>query len=111
MIEITPGGDPASESADVLVVPVMADRTWGPGADWVAEELGDYLTGYLDDGEFKGKAGTSISVPTPDRPMGRPEHRSFTTDHADRNIEECEVGGNSVLSNQIPDTAQKTSTD
>ena len=67
MIEITAGGDPASESADVLVVPVLADRTWLPGADWLVEELGDYLTAYLDDEDFQGKPGTSLSVPTPDR--------------------------------------------
>lgn len=67
MIEISAGGDPGSEGADVLVVPVLADRTWGPGADWLAEELGDYLTGYLDDADFQGKAGSSVSVPTPDR--------------------------------------------
>ncbi len=67
MIEVTAGGDLVSESADVLVVPVFEGRTWGPGAEWVAEELGEYLTEYLDDGDFKGKAGSSLVVPTPDR--------------------------------------------
>ncbi len=67
MIEVTAGGDLASESADVLVLPVLADRAWGPGADWLAEELGDYLVDVLDDADFEGKAGTTASVPTRDR--------------------------------------------
>ena len=67
MIEVTAGGDLASEAADVLVLPVLADRSWGPGADWLAEELGDYLVDVLDDADFQGKAGTTASVPTRDR--------------------------------------------
>jgi leucyl aminopeptidase len=67
MIEIESGGPVAEESGDALVVPVMADLAWGPGADWVAEELGDWLTDYLEEIEFEGKAGTVASVPVRDQ--------------------------------------------
>ena len=67
MIEITAGGNLAAESAAALAVPVGAERSWGPGADWVVAELGEWLTDYLDDVDFTGKPGTAALVPTGDR--------------------------------------------
>ncbi len=67
MIEINAGGPVAEASADVLVVPVLGDRNWGPGADWVADQLGDFLTDYLDEIDFEGKPGAVASLPVRDR--------------------------------------------
>jgi len=67
MIEVKAGGPVGEASADVLVVPVLGGRNWGPGADWVAEQLGDYLTTHLDETDFQGKAGSVASVPVRDR--------------------------------------------
>ncbi|MDH3606949.1 MAG: leucyl aminopeptidase [Acidimicrobiia bacterium] len=67
MIEVKAGGPVGEASADVLVVPVLGGRNWGPGADWVADQLGDYLTTYLDEIDFQGKAGSVASVPVRDR--------------------------------------------
>ncbi|MGH8937362.1 MAG: leucyl aminopeptidase [Acidimicrobiia bacterium] len=55
MIDFSIGGPPSEESGETLAVPVFAGRRWGPGADWAAAELGDWLTGYLDDQDFSGK--------------------------------------------------------
>ncbi|MBT8203534.1 MAG: leucyl aminopeptidase [Acidimicrobiia bacterium] len=63
MIDITAAGGLAEASADALIVPVLGNRTWGPGADWVAEQLGDYLTDFLDELDFTGKAGAVAAVP------------------------------------------------
>ncbi len=70
MIEVTAGGVLASESADVLVVPVLDGRTWGPGADWVAEQLGDYLIQVLDDGDLLQRESGHIVLSTNTRPSG-----------------------------------------
>ncbi|MGI9647262.1 MAG: leucyl aminopeptidase [Acidimicrobiia bacterium] len=67
MIEIKAGGDLGEASGDVLVVPVLGERNWGPGTDWVAEELGEFLTDYLDELDFKGKPGAVASLPVRDR--------------------------------------------
>ena len=67
MIEIADGGALAEASGDVLIVPVLGGRTWGPGADWVAEELGEFLTDYLDELDFQGKSGSVASLPVRDR--------------------------------------------
>lgn len=67
MIEVVAGGPLTEADADVLVVPVLGGRSWGPGAEWVAEELGDYLTTYLDEIDFQGKPGSVASIPVQDR--------------------------------------------
>ena len=67
MIEIAAGAGIESTSADVLVVPVLGERNWGPGGDWVADELGDFLTDYLDELDFQGKPGSVASLPVRDQ--------------------------------------------
>jgi len=67
MIEIAAGGALDEAAGDVLVVPVLGERNWGPGADWVAEELGEFLTDYLDELDFKGKPGAVASLRVRDR--------------------------------------------
>jgi leucyl aminopeptidase len=67
MIDIVAGGELADAAADVLVVPVLGERNWGPGADWVADQLGDFLTDYLDEIDFSGKPGAVASIPVHDR--------------------------------------------
>ncbi len=57
MIEPIAGGPLDELTGAALAVPVLADRTWGPGADWAAERLGDWLADYLDDKDFQGKDG------------------------------------------------------
>jgi leucyl aminopeptidase len=67
MIEIEAGGAVTEAAGDVLIVPVLGERNWGPGADWVAEQLGDFLTDYLDEIDFQGKPGSVASLPVRDR--------------------------------------------
>ena len=58
------GGAPLEEaSGDLLAVPVFADLTYGPGAEFVATRLGDWLEGYFSSREFTGKTGQSVTVP------------------------------------------------
>ncbi|NNL70871.1 MAG: leucyl aminopeptidase [Acidimicrobiia bacterium] len=67
MTEIQAAPDLASATADVLVVPVLGERNWGPGGEWLAGELGDFLTDYLDELDFQGKPGSVASLPVRDR--------------------------------------------
>jgi len=64
MIEILAGRGLADESGEALAVPVFEDLVWGPGADWIAAELGEWLDGYLDEEDFHGKLGELVAVPT-----------------------------------------------
>ena len=68
MIEVVPGGALFEGDADLLVVPVFADVTWGPGAEAVAERCGPWLDDYLAAREFTGGAGDLVSVPGGDLP-------------------------------------------
>ena len=63
MTEIVPGGSLTEASGDLLAVPMFADRTYGPGAEAVANRLGDWLDGYLESQDFTGKAGQQVAVP------------------------------------------------
>ena len=45
MTEIVPGGAASASTADLLVVPVFAELTWGPGAESAADQLGPWLNG------------------------------------------------------------------
>ncbi len=72
MIEIEAGGSIGDVEADALAVPVTADRTHGPGADWVESQLGDWLSTYLDLREFSGKRGELVEIPG----SGRVPYRS-----------------------------------
>jgi leucyl aminopeptidase len=62
MIEFTAAGPVEDSDADAVVVPVFADRAWGPGAEAVAARLGDHLEGQFDAEEFKGKSGQAVAV-------------------------------------------------
>jgi leucyl aminopeptidase len=62
MIEVGAGPELADGSGDALVVPVFADLTWGPGAEWAAAALGDWVTDYLEAQEFSGKVGQTATL-------------------------------------------------
>ncbi len=64
MIEISAGTGLVDESGEALAVPVFEDLVWGPGADWAAAELGEWLDGYLEEEDFNGKHGELVAVPT-----------------------------------------------
>lgn len=63
MIEVVAGPGLEEVSGDLLVVPVFADRIWGPGAESIATALGDWVGGYFDGLDFTGKAGQVAAVP------------------------------------------------
>ncbi len=63
MTEIVPGAAIADSTADLLIVPVFAELTWGPGAESAAEQLGPWITGYLESREFTGASGQTAIVP------------------------------------------------
>ena len=70
MTEIVAGGAVSASTADLLIVPVFADLTWGPGAELVADELGPWLSGYLESREFSGAKGQLSVVPAGDLSFG-----------------------------------------
>jgi len=49
--------------ADLLVVPVFAERVLGPGADAVDSVIGG-LADFMAEADFDGKAGQTLAVPT-----------------------------------------------
>ena len=51
-------------AADLLAVPVFAERLLGPGADAVDAALGGGLTEFMDETDFNGKPGEALAVPT-----------------------------------------------
>ena len=70
MTEIVPGGAASASSADLLIVPVFADLTWGPGAESAIDQLGSWVTGYLESREFSGAQSQLAVVPGGDLPFG-----------------------------------------
>jgi len=70
MTEIVPGGAASASSADLLIVPVFADLTWGPGAESAVDQLGSWVTGYLESREFSGAQSQLAVVPGGDLPFG-----------------------------------------
>lgn len=70
MIEIAPGGSLFDEEADLLVVPVLADLAWGPGAEAAVDLLGPWLEDYLAAHDFKGAPGEIVAVPGGASPYG-----------------------------------------
>ena len=64
MIQISSTGLIADAEVEVVVVPVGTDREWGPGAEAVADRIGDWLTAHLDTEDFMGKAGQTAMVTT-----------------------------------------------
>ena len=63
MIEVVAGPELGDGSGDALVVPVFADLTWGPGAEWAVEALGDWVSDYLEAQDFSGKTGQLATLP------------------------------------------------
>lgn len=57
---------PPRVDADVLAVPVFADRVLGPGADSVDEYVPGGLEAFMEAAGFDGKAGRAVLVPAPD---------------------------------------------
>ncbi len=51
-------------AADLLAVPVFAERLLGPGADAVDAALGGGLAEFMDETDFNGKPGEALAVPT-----------------------------------------------
>jgi len=70
MIEVVPSGALFDGQADLLVVPVFADLSWGPGAEAMADRLGAWLAEYLSAREFTGAVGQLVAVPGGDLPYG-----------------------------------------
>jgi leucyl aminopeptidase len=63
MIAVSSGIAVLEETGDACIVPVFSDLTWGPGADAISEQLGDWLGDELAAQKFTGKAGQSATVP------------------------------------------------
>jgi leucyl aminopeptidase len=49
---------------DLLVAPVFADRTLGPGADLIDAALDGALDAFMQEADFTGKRGETLAVPT-----------------------------------------------
>jgi leucyl aminopeptidase len=54
---------PASVDADLLAVPIGAERVLGPGADAVDDAIGGGLDAFMEDAGFSGKPGETLLVP------------------------------------------------
>jgi leucyl aminopeptidase len=57
-------GSPVSVRADLLVVPVFAERELGPGADAVDTAVGGGLRDFMEETGFEGKPGETLAIPT-----------------------------------------------
>ena len=57
-------GSPSSVRADLLVVPVFADRELGPGAAEVDDAVGGGLREFMSETGFEGKPGETLAIPT-----------------------------------------------
>jgi leucyl aminopeptidase len=64
VIDVLIGAEVDDEQGDLLVVPVLADMEMGPGAQWAADQLGDWITGHFESEDFTGKKGQWLAVPT-----------------------------------------------
>ncbi len=53
----------AEVDANLVVVPVFAERVLGPGADAVADGFAGDLPAFLEDAGFHGKVGEALAVP------------------------------------------------
>lgn len=63
MMNIVAAAGLEGTSGDLLILPVYAERSWGPGAEDIAAGLGDWLDDYLDGLDFTGKTGQTAAVP------------------------------------------------
>ena len=70
MIDITSGPEIAAGRADLLAVPMLADRTPGPGAEWALARLGSGVDAFLDGRDFSGSSGQALVVPSLDGEYG-----------------------------------------
>ncbi len=70
MTDVVIGGPIDVEAGDALVVPVLTDLTWGPGAAWAVEQLGDWVPDYLEGEGFTGKSGDLSILPGGDTSYG-----------------------------------------
>jgi leucyl aminopeptidase len=57
-------GSPTSVRADLLVVPVFAERELGPGAGEVDAAVGGGLRDFMEETGFEGKPGETLAIPT-----------------------------------------------
>jgi leucyl aminopeptidase len=57
-------GSPESVRADLLAVPVFADRELGPGAAEVDAAVGGGLREFMEETGFEGKPGETLAIPT-----------------------------------------------
>lgn len=64
-LDIRFGADLGDESGDVLIVPRFAGGAWGPGGEWLAEQM-PQLEPYLESSGFTGAAATTAVVPAPE---------------------------------------------
>jgi leucyl aminopeptidase len=55
---------PDKVRADLLVVPVYAERQLGPGAAVVADAIGGDLATFMEEADFSGNRGETLAVPT-----------------------------------------------
>jgi leucyl aminopeptidase len=55
---------PDRVNADLLAVPVFAERELGPGAQTVDDALGGGLAEFMEEADFSGKRGETLPVPT-----------------------------------------------
>jgi leucyl aminopeptidase len=70
MTDVVTGGPIDQEAGDALVVPVLPDLIWGPGAAWAVEQLGEWVPGYLEGEGFSGKTGELATLPGGDTSYG-----------------------------------------
>jgi leucyl aminopeptidase len=70
MTDVVTGSPIDEEAGDALIVPVLSDLTWGPGAAWAVEQLGDWVPAYLEGEGFSGKTGDVAVLPGGDTSYG-----------------------------------------
>jgi leucyl aminopeptidase len=63
MIEVVSGPEVPEAEGDALIVPAGSGLSWGNGADWVADQLGDSLVARLKEKRFSGKRGQRATIP------------------------------------------------
>ena len=71
MIDVVNGSALGDVTGSVLVVPMFAESTPGPGTAWVIEQLGDWVEPHLEAVDFNGKSGSMAGVPGGDLPFSQ----------------------------------------
>ena len=61
-LEIRFGDEVSAAVGDVLVIPMFSGGVWGPGGEWLAEQMSG-LEDYLEARDFKADVGQTIAVP------------------------------------------------